>query len=175
MRLLAVVLAEMGMGFAKPAGEVVVASLGSGGECPRSRLDDIDPADESVQVRGIAKLPLFGLFALDTASESEAGEAGEAGEPLRLKDSMVAEEAVFGDVTRDNGAELELSRAAELEDAEPGLEDPFRLLSETEAREAALNLFLLEAAPRAPTLLEEEPSSGMSGIPADRNCGYAES
>ena len=126
-------------------------------------LEAMEPVEERVEVRGIARLAL-GRCTRETASESEAGD------PVRGKDSIVEEEAVFGEVTRDKGAELVLSRAADVDEEEPGRDDPWRLLREEDASAAAFIRFLLEAALREPTLLEE-PSSGTRGMPADRNCG----
>ena len=66
----AVVLVDIGIGFNKPdAG----ASFGSDGEWPLLILDDTEPADDRVEVKGMAKLPL-GLCARETASESDAGD-----------------------------------------------------------------------------------------------------
>lgn len=162
--LLIVVLADMGMGLTTPPGIEVAESLGSGGEWPALMLDETEPVDERVDVNGMAKLAL-GRWTRETASDSEAGD------PVRVwKDSMVDEEAVLGDVTRDRGAELALRSAADDEEAEPGLEEPFKLLSDADASDEVLCRFLEAVTPSALPLLEIA-SSGMSGIPADRSCG----
>ena len=159
--ILAVVLADMGIEWADPAAVCVVVVRGSGGECAALGLDVIEPVEDTVWVRGIAKLLLV-FCARETASDSEAGDA------LRWTESMIADEDALGDVTRGKGSEDALKSAAEEEEEEPGLEDPLMLPIEAEASDPVRCRFLLEAELRAPTLLEAA-SSGTSGIPADRN------
>ena len=97
---------------------------------------------------------------LATASDSDAGE------PLRGKESIVAVEAILGEVTRDNGDDDALSRAV-VEDEELGLELPFRLLIDAEASDAVLRFFVAAALRAAILLLGA--LSGINGTPADRN------
>lgn len=112
--MLAVEPAGIGIVLRDPA-----ATLESGGSVAELMLDAIEPVDESVEVNGMARLAFF-FCVRATASESEAGE------PLRCNASIIATEAVVGDVTRDSGAEAVLSSAAdeEEEDEELGLELP---------------------------------------------------
>ena len=141
--MLAVVLADIGIGI-----------LVSAGEGPLLILDVIEPAEEMVDVRGIDKLLLLVCCALDTTSESD----DDVVEPLLGNPSVVDEEDILGEVTRDSGC------AADEEAEELGLDDPFKLDTIVEP----WRFFMADP-------LLDDASSGTSGIPADLNCGYAES
>lgn len=148
----AVVLVDMGTVVRPVVGLVILESEA----VPLLRFEVIEPADESVDVSGMATPPLA-LCARAKTSDMEAGE------PLRGNPSIVDEDEAFGDVTRETGA------AEDEED--PGLEDPFMLLMDADASDAAvLGRFLVAAALSAPTLLEDA-SSGINGMPAERSCG----
>lgn len=141
--MLAVVLVDIGIGI-----------FGSAEERPLLILEVIEPAEDRVDVRGIDKLLLLVCCALDTTSESDDA----AVEPRLGKPSVVDEEDILGEVTRDSGS------AADDEDEELGLDDPFKLDASVEPWR------FLVANP-----LLDDASSGNSGIPADLNCGYADS
>lgn len=84
---------------------------------------------------------------------------------------MVDVEEVFGEVTRDSGADDGLNSDAEEEEEELGLEMPLKLPRDADAMDAdVFGRFLVDAPFKAPILLEGA-SSGTSGIPADLNCG----